>query len=109
MLKIPELFKASKTDVSINTRIPEEIYNQCKKLSLETGYSFNGLILYAMHYALKDNEKKKYKTDKSDISVNVRIPSEIHGEYKKMKEKLGRSINSLIVSAMYYFLDNIEK
>ncbi len=36
------------------------------------------------------------------------LPKEIHDKYKSLKKTFGMSINSLIVSAMYYFEENIE-
>lgn len=106
MLDFSKIYKATKKDTAINTRIPEELYNKYKNISRETNYSFNGLILYAMNYGLNDNTKKIYKTSKEDIAINLRIPKELYNEYKKLKKELSRSINSLIVSSMYYFIEN---
>ncbi len=105
-MDISKIYRTNKESISINTRIPENLYIEYKKISLETNYPFNGLILFAMNYALKDTEKKSYKTSKTDIAINLRIPKETHTEYKRLKNNLNRSINSLIISAMYYFLEN---
>lgn len=37
----------------------DKIYNKYKKISKETGYSFNGLVINAMNYALENMEEKK--------------------------------------------------
>lgn len=106
MLDFSKVYKTTRKDKAINTRIPEILYSKYKKISQETNYPFNGLILYAMNYALKDKEKKRYETNISDIRINVRYSSELYTEYKKLGKNSNRSINSLVVSAMYYFLED---
>lgn len=57
MFKIDKIYKTSRNDIAMNIRFPEEIYNKYKKISKETGYSFNGLVINAMNYALENMEK----------------------------------------------------
>lgn len=59
MFKINKIYKTSRNDIAINIRFPEEIYNKYKELSKDTGYSFNGLVISAMNYALENLEKEK--------------------------------------------------
>jgi hypothetical protein len=58
MFKLDKIYKSSRTDVGINIRFPEDIYNEYKRLSKETGHSFNGLVISAMAYALENREEK---------------------------------------------------
>lgn len=55
--KVNKIYKTSRTDISMNIRFPEEIYNKYKAISKETGHSFNGLVISAMNYALENMEK----------------------------------------------------
>lgn len=64
MFQINKIYKTSRNDIGINIRFPEEIYNKYKALSKETGYSFNGLVISAMVYALEDMEQNQQETDK---------------------------------------------
>lgn len=63
---INKIYKTSRNDISMNIRFPEEIYNKYKKISKETGYSFNGLVISAMNYALENiDEEKPNERDKT--------------------------------------------
>lgn len=64
MFQINKIYKTSRNDIGINIRFPEEIYNKYKALSKETGYSFNGLVISAMAYALEDMEKNQKEINK---------------------------------------------
>lgn len=59
MFKINKIYKTSRDDIAINIRFPEEIYNKYKEISKKTGYSFNGLVINAMNYALENMEEDK--------------------------------------------------
>ena len=59
MFKVDKIYKTSRNDIAMNIRFPEEIYNKYKKISKETGYSFNGLVINAMNYALENMEEDK--------------------------------------------------
>ena len=56
MFKLNKIYKSSRTDIGINIRFPEEIYNKYKTLAKDTGHSFNGLVINAMAYALENME-----------------------------------------------------
>ncbi|MCL2860088.1 MAG: hypothetical protein FWF46_05945 [Oscillospiraceae bacterium] len=56
MFKLNKIHKSSRTDIAMNIRFPEDIYTKYKKLSKETGHSFNGLVISAMIYALENIE-----------------------------------------------------
>ncbi len=66
MFSVNKIYKTSRDDIAMNIRFPEDIYNKYKEIAKNTGHSFNGLVISAMHYALdnmedtqsKDNEKK---------------------------------------------------
>ncbi len=58
MFKVNKIYKTSRNDIAINIRFPEDIYNKYKKLSKETGHSFNGLVISAMNYALENMEEE---------------------------------------------------
>lgn len=64
MFQINKIYKTSRNDIAMNIRFPEEIYNKYKDLSKQTGYSFNGLVISAMNYALENMEEKPNKEDK---------------------------------------------
>ena len=59
MFKLNKIYKSSRTDIGINIRFPEEIYNKYKALAKDTGHSFNGLVINAMAYALENMEEEK--------------------------------------------------
>lgn len=52
---------------------------------------------------------KIYKTSRDDVAINIRFPEEIYKKYKEMSKESGHSFNGLVISAMYYALDNMEE
>lgn len=52
---------------------------------------------------------KIYKTSRNDISMNIRFPEEIYTKYKKLANETGHSFNGLVISSMYYALENMEE
>lgn len=52
---------------------------------------------------------KIYKTSRTDIAMNIRFPENIYKEYKELANKSGHSFNGLVISAMTYALENMEK
>ena len=64
MFQINKIYKTSRNDIAINIRFPEEIYNKYKAISKETGYSFNGLVINAMNYALENMEENQQEKEK---------------------------------------------
>ena len=64
MFQVNKIYKTSRNDISINIRFPEEIYNKYKQISKDTGYSFNGLVINAMNYALENMEDKENDENK---------------------------------------------
>lgn len=68
MFKIQKIDKANKQGANIarTRRFPEDLFNDYNKLALETGQSFNSLVLSAMRYAYKDlqiEDNIKYNKD----------------------------------------------
>lgn len=61
---VNKIYKTSRNDISMNIRFPEEIYTKFKKISKETGYSFNGLVINAMNFALENMEEEPNEKDK---------------------------------------------
>ena len=64
MFTVDKIYKTSRDDISINIRFPEDIYIKYKDISKNTGRSFNGLVISAMHYALDNMEDSKKENDK---------------------------------------------
>lgn len=58
MFKIQKVEKVNKQSANISRtiRFPEEIFNNYNKVSLETGVSFNSLVIEAMKYAYDNLE-----------------------------------------------------
>ena len=46
---------------------------------------------------------------KANIPMTVRFPEDIYNKYKKLSEESNQSFNSLIISALRYSLENLEK
>ena len=52
---------------------------------------------------------EKMNKTKANIPMTVRFPEEIYNEYKKLSEESNQSFNSLVISALRYALENLEK
>lgn len=46
---------------------------------------------------------------KANIPMTIRFPEDIYNKYKKLSEESNQSFNSLIISALRYSLENLEK
>ena len=59
MFKVNKVEKVnkSKANIPMTVRFPEDIYNEYKKLSNDSGQSFNSLVIYALRYSLENLEK----------------------------------------------------
>lgn len=57
----------------------------------------------------KFSVSKIYKTSRDDVAINIRFPEEIYQKYKEISRESGHSFNGLVISAMYYALDNMEE
>lgn len=59
MFKVTKIEKInkSKANVPMTVRFPEDVYNEYKKISVETNQSFNSIVISALRYALNDLEK----------------------------------------------------
>ena len=59
MFKVTKIEKInkSKANMPMTVRFPEDIYNEYKKLSIESNQSFNSLIISALRYSLENLEK----------------------------------------------------
>ncbi len=52
---------------------------------------------------------KIYKTSRDDIAMNIRFPEDIYNKFKELSKTTGQSFNGLVISAMHYAYDNMEK
>lgn len=57
----------------------------------------------------KVNKVEKVNKSKANIPMTVRFPEDIYNEYKKLSNDSGQSFNSLVISALRYSLENLEK
>lgn len=57
----------------------------------------------------KVNKIEKINKSKANVSMTVRFPEDIYNEYKNLSEESGQSFNSLVISALRYSLENLEK
>lgn len=64
MFSVNKIYKTSRNDIAMNIRFPEDIYNKYKEIAKDTGHSFNGLVISAMHYALDNMEESPSKDNK---------------------------------------------
>ncbi len=66
MFSVNKIYKTSRDDIAMNIRFPEDIYNKYKEIAKNTGHSFNGLVISAMHYALDNMEEIKTKNSEEN-------------------------------------------
>lgn len=52
---------------------------------------------------------EKINKTRANIPMTVRFPEEIYNEYKKISEESNQSFNSIVISALRYALENLEK
>lgn len=57
----------------------------------------------------KVSKIEKVNKSKANVPMTVRFPEDIYNEYKTLSEDSGQSFNSLIISALRYSLENLEK
>ena len=57
----------------------------------------------------KVSKIEKVNKSKANVPMTVRFPEDIYNEYKKLSEDSGQSFNSLIISALRYSLENLER
>lgn len=57
----------------------------------------------------KVNKIEKVNKSKANVPMTVRFPEDIYNEYKRLSEESNQSFNSLVISALRYSLDNLEK
>ena len=58
---------------------------------------------------LKVNKIEKVNKTKANVPMTVRFPEDIYNEYKELSEESNQSFNSLIISALRYALENLER
>ena len=54
-------------------------------------------------------EKIEKANKASNRPVTVRFPEDIYKEYKKLSKESNQSFNGIVISALRYCLDNMEK
>ena len=52
---------------------------------------------------------EKVNKTNSNVPMTIRFPEDIYNEYKKLSEDSNQSFNSLVISALRYSLENLEK
>lgn len=57
----------------------------------------------------KVSKIEKVNKSKANVPMTVRFPEDIYNEYKKLSEDSGQSFNSLVISALRYSLENLER
>lgn len=57
----------------------------------------------------KVNKIEKINKSKANVPMTIRFPEDIYNEYKKLSEESNQSFNSIVISALRYALENIDK
>lgn len=57
----------------------------------------------------KVSKIEKVNKSKANVPMTVRFPEDIYNEYKKLSDDSGQSFNSLVISALRYSLENLER
>lgn len=52
---------------------------------------------------------EKINKSKANVPMTVRFPEDLYSEYKKLSEDSNQSFNSIIISALRYSLENLDK
>ncbi len=52
---------------------------------------------------------EKINKSKANVPMTIRFPEDVYNEYKKLSEESNQSFNSLIISALRYSLQNLDK
>ena len=52
---------------------------------------------------------EKVNKSKANVPMTVRFPEDIYNEYKKISEQSNQSFNSIVISALRYALEDLEK
>lgn len=52
---------------------------------------------------------EKINKSKANVPMTVRFPEDLYNEYKKLSEESNQSFNSLVISALRYSLQNLDK
>lgn len=52
---------------------------------------------------------EKVNKSKANVPMTVRFPEDIYNEYKKLSEQSNQSFNSIVISALRYALEDLEK
>lgn len=52
---------------------------------------------------------EKINKSKANVPMTVRFPEDIYNEYKKLSEESNQSFNSIVISALRYALEDLEK
>lgn len=52
---------------------------------------------------------EKINKSKANVPMTVRFPEDVYKSYKELSEDSNQSFNSLVISALRYALENLEK
>jgi hypothetical protein len=52
---------------------------------------------------------EKINKSKANIPMTIRFPEDVYNKYKQLSEESNQSFNSIVISALRYSLENIEK
>jgi len=57
----------------------------------------------------KVNKIEKINKSKANVPMTIRFPEDVYTSYKKLSEESNQSFNSIVISALRYSLENLEK
>lgn len=57
----------------------------------------------------KVTKVEKINKSKANIPMTIRFPEDIYDEYKKLSEESNQSFNSIVISALRYSLEHLDK
>lgn len=61
-----EIQKYKKSNVKLSIRLPEDIHNTLKKISIKENMSFNNVLVSCIEYSLEQMDLEKYK----DVNIS---------------------------------------
>lgn len=55
------------------------------------------------------NKIEKVNKSKANVPMTVRFPEDLYNTYKQLSQDSNQSFNSIVISALRYALENLEK
>ena len=66
-------------------------------------FKYGGISMF------KVTKIEKINKSKANIPMTIRFPEDVYNKYKQLSEESNQSFNSIVISALRYSLENIEK